>query len=471
MLYRILPLLIFLTGALPAFSATVDQAQALYSQGEYEAALSALQDIVRRSPRDGSANYWLGATLMALGRIDEAQAPLTRANERNVIDAPGLLAQIALNNYQPEQASEFIDTWRSRLQRNRRPIPEELEELASRAVRMSNMMQRVEKIQVLDSITLPRDDFFRAYRISSHAGKILPAQSVESMIPAAADITSTAFLPENRTELIWAQADSTNTSKLFCVDILDDGTPENMRPLPGLEGQDMAYPFLMSDGLTLYYADKGENSLGGYDIFLSRRDQSGNFLQPQNIGMPYNSPANDYLLAIDETTGLGWWATDRNAHPDSVTVYVFTPSEVRVNIEANNPALISLARLSDISLTRAPGTDAAAELASRLERLSSESQQSAASALFILPVDANTVYTRLEQFRSPQARSAMTELMGAQAELDRALETLQQMRSRYAAGDRSLSSEILNAEQDIDSMRRRVSSLRNNVLRLERQAH
>lgn len=469
MRYRLFSLFIFLSAVLTVLSATVEQAQTLYRQGDYQAALTQLQDIVRRSPRDGAVNYWLGATLLALGNDAEAEAHLTRANERNVVDAPGLLARIALNNYQPERAAEFIDIWRSRLQRNRRQIPPELEELASRAVRMNNMMQRVEKIQVLDSITLPREGFFRAYRLSSHAGKILPSESAEAMIQGATAHNSTAFIPENRTELFWAQEDSAGTSRLFCADILDDGAAENMRPLPGLEGTDMAYPFLMADGLTLYYADKGENSLGGYDIFLSRRDQSGNFLQPQNVGMPYNSPANDYMMAIDETTGLGWWATDRNAHPDSVTIYVFTPSEVRVNIEADNPALISLARLSDISLTRTPGTDASAELASRLQNLDSETQ-AAATPLFILPVDANTVYTRLEQFRSPQARSSMTELMGAQAELETASEALDRLRAQFASGNTSVASEILNKEQDIAAMRRRITSLRNNVLRQERQA-
>ncbi len=62
-------------------------------------------------------------------------------------------------------------------------------------------------------------------------------------------------------------------------------------------------PFFMSDGVTLYYANDGDESIGGYDIFISRKGEDG-FLQPQNIGMPYNSPYDDYMLAIDEVTVL-----------------------------------------------------------------------------------------------------------------------------------------------------------------------
>ena len=84
---------------------------------------------------------------------------------------------------------------------------------------------------------------------------------------------------------------------------------------------------MMSDGITLYYANDGDNTLGGYDIFMTRKGDDGRFLQPQNIGMPYNSPYDDYMLAIDEVTGAGWWATDRNQIPDSVTIYVFVPND------------------------------------------------------------------------------------------------------------------------------------------------
>ena len=79
--------------------------------------------------------------------------------------------------------------------------------------------------------------------------------------------------------------------------------PHKLDELDGDDAQN--YPFMLSDGITLYYAAQGEESIGGYDIFVTRYDMDEKkFLYPENLGMPFNSPANDYMLAIDEFNQL-----------------------------------------------------------------------------------------------------------------------------------------------------------------------
>ena len=185
------------------------------------------------------------------------------------------------------------------------------------------------------------------------------------------------------------------------------------------EGADSAFPFLMPDGVTLYFANNGGNSLGGYDIFMTRRSDDADgrsYMQPQNIGMPYNSPYDDYMLAIDENSGLGWWATDRNRIPDSLTVYVFVPAQMRVNVEVSDPNLARLARLSDISLTRNEGVDYDAMLRQRLPKASPADTE--AGSVFSIDI-AGKVYTTLADFSNPDAKSAMAEYLAADAALRR----------------------------------------------------
>lgn len=87
------------------------------------------------------------------------------------------------------------------------------------------------------------------------------------------------------------------------------------------------YPFMMPDGTTFYFAATGEESIGGYDIFVTRFDsESGSFLKAENIGMPFNSTANDYMYAIDEFNDIGWFATDRSQPEGKVCIYIFIPS-------------------------------------------------------------------------------------------------------------------------------------------------
>lgn len=60
-------------------------------------------------------------------------------------------------------------------------------------------------------------------------------------------------------------------------------------------------PYLASDG-TLYFSSRGNNSMGGYDIFAARYDSVANRRgRPENLGYPVNTPDDDtyYRLSPD----------------------------------------------------------------------------------------------------------------------------------------------------------------------------
>ena len=77
--------------------------------------------------------------------------------------------------------------------------------------------------------------------------------------------------------------------------------------------------------------------LGGYDIFVTRYNtNTDTYLVPENVGMPFNSPYNDYMYVIDEYNNLGWFASDRFQPEGKVCIYVFIPnnSKQTYNYEA-----------------------------------------------------------------------------------------------------------------------------------------
>lgn len=415
-----------------------------------------------------------GKRLMEEGRTEEALVQLRKAARQGTLAAYPILVEYSLEQYDTDGAEEYIDAWRSRLSRNRKPAPESLDSLAGQLVKLRNMLARVEKIEILDSITVPRDEFFTAYRLSAPAGRILPPASVERIVGHEEHgVPSMAYMPENRSEILWAAADSAGRTGLFGAGILDDGTPEPGHALDsGLaEGGSAGYPFLMPDGVTLYFANNGENSLGGYDIFMTRREDSEGettYYRPQNMGMPYNSPYDDYMLAIDENSGLGWFATDRNQIPDSVTVYVFTPEAMRVNVEPEDSNLVALAKLSDIGLTRRPGTDYAALLAGKLPSTTSPARDDS-DGIFCVDMGNGRIYTTLGDFRSRDARSAMVEYLGTLGSLRRHLADEEALRRRYSRGEVIVGSDILDSEQQTAYLRRTAAAQLNRAIRLETQ--
>lgn len=456
-------LILLLTAALTAMAAKpLDEAKRLYLDGKYEEALPRLEALRKSSPRDGNVNYYLGSTLYALGRYDEAEAPLKVAEGRGVTDASRLRAVIALDAYRLDDASEALDTWEAKLKKNKKQAPDELGEMQSRLIMMRNMLERVEKIEIIDSLVVDADDFFTHYRLSRSAGHLVPAAE------AGTDAATVVYRPENNGELIWAEADTTGTLRLMSAQILDDGTTDSPRHLDDelAGGGNADYPFLMADGMTLYFAADGDNSLGGYDIFLTRRNDDG-FFQPQNIGMPYNSPYDDYMLAIDESTGIGWWATDRNRIPGKVTIYVYITSPTRVNVDVDDPALAGLARISSIAATQTPGKDYS-DLRERIAAIG-DGRHSARTghAVFEIALGNGRIARSLDDFSNARARKAMEELLANRAEREKTAAELETLRDRYRAGDRSTAARIEELEDMTLYLDSAMPTLRNKVVRLE----
>ena len=68
-------------------------------------------------------------------------------------------------------------------------------------------------------------------------------------------------------------------------------------------------PFLHWDNQTLYYASKGFVGMGGFDIFLSRLDESGNWGTVKNIGYPINSPSDENSLIVAKDGRTAYFAS------------------------------------------------------------------------------------------------------------------------------------------------------------------
>lgn len=70
-------------------------------------------------------------------------------------------------------------------------------------------------------------------------------------------------------------------------------------------------PFLHPDGQTLYYMSKGLPGMGGYDLYLSRKQADGTWGTPQNLGFPINTKAHEGALFVSLDGKTAYFATDR----------------------------------------------------------------------------------------------------------------------------------------------------------------
>lgn len=325
-------------------------------------------------------------------------------------------------------------------------------------------LDRVEQIVVIDSLAVPKDDFFKAYKLPASAGSLGGADA----LPFPGKDVDYVFTNEGDDFKMWAQPDTTGFYRIAESIRLTDGewhtptwTPEEL----GL-GANADYPFMMADGVTLYYASDGDESMGGYDIFVVTRDAStGEYLQPQNIGMPYNSPFDDYLLAVDELNGVGWWATDRNQLGDKVTIYVYKLNDLRKNYNPDEEEdLVSLARIDDYRATW-PEEEDFTELINTVRNITVEKKR---KADFYFPMSGGVIYTSLDDFRTSGGRTMMKKYLSAQKDLEQAENELSALRKKYAAShSSSLKEHIIKLETSTEKAREGLRKLRSEVYRAE----
>ncbi|MEN8226341.1 MAG: hypothetical protein ABFS05_13375, partial [Bacteroidota bacterium] len=52
-------------------------------------------------------------------------------------------------------------------------------------------------------------------------------------------------------------------------------------------------PFIHADGQTMYFSSKGHMGMGGFDLFISRQDSSGQWQAAENLGWPVNTASDE----------------------------------------------------------------------------------------------------------------------------------------------------------------------------------
>lgn len=114
---------------------------------------------------------------------------------------------------------------------------------------------------------------------------------------------------------------------LYQVEMHSDGLwshPELLVPTINTSF-DEALGILTADGKTLYFTSRGHYGMGGFDIFRTTYDPVTHTWQaPVNLGFPYNTPYDDYLLGIPDARGRIVIASNRATHPDSIQLFTLS---------------------------------------------------------------------------------------------------------------------------------------------------
>jgi hypothetical protein len=324
-----------------------------------------------------------------------------------------------------------------------------------------NMLESTQRVFFIDSIVVDQNDFIRHIPLPKECGMLKTLNSEQE--------TGYAFINEFGNKMYYSVEDTLGNSTLFTRDKLGEKW-SNPIALSGISDNCSNYPFMMADGMTFYFAHKGENTLGGYDIFVTRYDgETGEFLRPNNIGLPFNSKANDYMYVVDELDSLGWLVTDRHQPEGKVCIYTFVPSKNRENFDLEVISNQDVRQYADIQSIEAtwPSVEERETAIRRLEMMKNRRSPSLEKASFSFVINDRIIYSRFDDFHSSTARSLFEDLLQNKKRSENDAKQLEALRKRFhqadEAGRQQLRQTILVAEQELEQLNLSIKSLEKRI--------
>lgn len=96
----------------------------------------------------------------------------------------------------------------------------------------------------------------------------------------------------------------------------------NLGPVVNTAGNEKT-PFIHSDSQTLYFSSDGHKGVGGFDIFLTRKNDAGIWLKPVNIGFPINSREDEHGFFASLDGNYGYFASNKINKKGNLDIYSF----------------------------------------------------------------------------------------------------------------------------------------------------
>jgi len=443
-------ILFFLFFCLPTFAQTLAEAEQLFNDGQFAEAAAMYQVLVQRNPRNEQLNYRLARSAFAMGDMALARTHFERSGTRFPL-TPHYLGKVYMYLYEFELSAAAFRRFLGSLRADDARIPD-INRRIRQAELAARLLTRVEDIAVIDSIVVDKSTFLSYFRFSTELGTLRQERIEIDSIRTEDRITYTTQRGDRR---FFSDLVGKHMNIFTSVRLMDEWSEP--APLPEIinrAGANQNYPFLMIDGVTMFFASDGEGSIGGYDIFITRYIPATNtFLAPENVGFPFNSPFNDFMLVIDEINNIGWFASDRFQPPGKLILYFFVQNEPRVFFHSDNQAEVrERAKLRTFRQAEKP------EYFSRL--IPAEEPKTADEHIHFV-ITGGIIYTHINDFQSGEARRGFEQLQELSTQLENMQAQLNVLRQEFAnitdASARELTTQrILALEQSIREQIRRV---------------
>ncbi|MFM9985320.1 MAG: hypothetical protein ACKVOK_08825 [Flavobacteriales bacterium] len=305
------------------------EANALFNKGEFLQAFPMYSQLVSLYPNHPDYNYKFGACAI-YSEPDKSKAIkfLTIATTKNVEEPMAwyYLGKAYHLNYQFRESIQAYEQFLRKADPKVAAKTDAQREIET-CIYGSNLLANIKDVTVINKTEADKESFFRYFNLESIGGKILTLpDELKTKIDQKATEPGVIHYPGNSTTIYFSSygKDGKTGKDIYKAEILPDGKFSTPKILNGDVNTkyDEDYCFMHSDGKTLYFASKGHNSMGGYDIFKSVYDPATNSFGPAiNLDFAINTPDDDIFFIADSLNQRAYFASARTSDQKHLHVY------------------------------------------------------------------------------------------------------------------------------------------------------
>lgn len=436
---------------------TLEQAKTMFTKKQYDKAKPVFKKYVKSQPSNANYNYWYGVCCVKTGDAAHAIKPLEFAVKKRIQNAPLYLGQAYNEIYRFEDAIKSYEEYIEAMTKKKKST-DEAEKLLEISKNNLRMLKGVEEVCIIDSFVVNKNDFLKAYKISEESGKL---STYNEYFQTEGEHPGTVYETELGNKMYYSEQGKDGTLNILSKDkLLNEWSKGHLLPGSINANGNANYPYVLADGVTIYYASDGEGSMGGYDIFVTRYNtNTDTYLTPDNVGMPFNSPYNDYMYVVDEYNNLGWFASDRYQPQNKVCIYVFIPNNTKQIYNYEAMELKQMIRLAQIHSLKETWKDKkeVTQAKQRLEAAVHHRPQTQRSVDFDFVIDDNRTYYHLEDFKSAKARELYLKYQQLTKDYHQQQNKLDNQRQWYARANQEEKAKIAPAILDLEKRTREMS--------------
>ena len=425
-----------------SFAQSSSEAEALFNSKKYVEAGHIYFALLVKKPNDALNNYRYARCCYEVQDYETAIKHFLKSGTKYPL-RDYYLADSYFYSYKFTEAIEFFQSYAASSTVNQ-VFLKDVNDKLQRSQIASRLINRVEEIEIIDSTSVNKNDFFPLYKLSKDEGSISFKKT--NINNRYVDLFS--FVTQRGDRKIYADIVGNNIDIFTADKLLEDWSHAEPISKNINSKADENYPFLMLDGVTLYFASTNHNSIGGYDIFMTRFNPNTNdYLLPDNVGMPFNSIYNDYLMVIDEIQGIGWFVSDRYQPTDKVIVYRFKYNENKKYINTDDTELlIEYAQLKKFKKVKQKIIYREEDFKSPVETIKNQS--------ISFQINDTITYTNSNQFRSYTAQNLWNEWFKMNENLTEKESLLESLRYSYTVSEdpeelKEIEEEIINLEKNV----------------------